>query len=480
MGQASRSLNVGLLYAWHVRWAFALALAALLLAPTAGAWAATMHAAATDASLRDSLLVAGSLRAVGSEGLFGAPVADRLTFDAPVTVRHCPDQGGNPQPDGNCPGGELTHGARLYFRSGGFVAHAPQATLALDAPATAGALGGTNVTLNEFVMPPGLYVGGNATVDVEGASLALRPLRSASSIEVRGDEGFRTYNGTALTLYITGFSAATLDAHGVFVAAPDLSVTIGRAGLVPAERDLRVFDLYTLLSDLQPPEKADRRAAIPGAFGPFQFVPALLDGAAAKRTNLTLNDELRSDFAFLRLADARFAHDGGNWTGSGNATYLVEDDLVKLQPGRAATFPILVPILLVAAAITGRVLTDRGHPTKKRRALAHLTRIGGLVLLCFLAAATLTPLLGFSPLLDMDDLSLRSRVQLALLVFGMMLTSFLTVGFATESLARSAFAWRHRSRALLVPALLGIVAAGVFILLATPALLSFVARFVRL
>lgn len=460
--------------------ACALALAALLATPSAAAWSASLRASPADASLRDSLLVAGALRATGSEGVLGAPLADRLSFDAPVAIRYCPDQAGEAQPDGNCPGGETTSGARLYVWSGGLVAQAPGATLTLVAPASAGALSGPNVTLNSLPLPPGLFVGGAATVEVEGSSLALRPLERTASLEVRGDQGFRTYNGTAYTLYINGFSLATLEAHGAFVAASDLDVQVSRAGLVPAERDLRVVDLYTLLYAVQPPESADRRAAIPGAFGPFQLVPALLDGAAAKRENLTLGEDLRGGFTFLRMRDARFSHDGGNWTGSGNASYMVQDQLVTPQPGTRVKFPVLLTFFLVAGAVIARVATDRVAPSKKRRLLAHLVRVAGLVLLCLLAASTLAPLLGFSPLLDASQLALRSRIQLALLVTGIVATAFIAVGFPAESLARSAFSWRTRPRAILLPALVGLLCTALFILLATPVLLSFVARFVRL
>jgi hypothetical protein len=75
---------------------------------------------------------------------------------------------------------------------------------------------------------------------------------------------------------------------------------------------------------------------------------------------------------------------------------------------------------------------------------------------------------------------MRSRVQLALLVIGMVATAWLAIGLPVESLARSMFAWRGREKAIVIPVLVGLATATLFLLLATPVLLSFVARFVRL
>lgn len=71
-------------------------------------------------------------------------------------------------------------------------------------------------------------------------------------------------------------------------------------------------------------------------------------------------------------------------------------------------------------------------------------------------------------------------MQLALLVTGMVALAWVSIGLPAESLARSAFAWRGRTRALLLPVVAGLAATLAFVLLATPILLSVVARFVRL
>lgn len=457
------------------------ALALLLLLPTALAWEARFVSAPAEASLTESLLLAGAVNATAPEGgYFGAPFADRLLFDQPVSIQYCPDRAGEPQMDAQCPQAEALTGARVYVLAGGLVAQSPTGAIELTTRATAAALGGPNVTLNEFAVGAALYVGGQTVVKATGGALVVRPLLSEASIELRGDQGFRTYNGTAYTLLVSGFDESTLEARGAFVAAPALDVHLARAGTRSAETDLRVDDLYDTLRALQPPERADRRTTVTGAFGFFQIVPALLDGAAAARTNLTLNDAPRDDFTFVRLEDGRFSHEDGNWTGSGNATYMLDGEVLVPRPGAGVRFPILIPIALIGLAVLARAFTPRSAPRRSRRYLAASIRVGGLLALCFLVGSTLAPLLGFSPLVDAASLTLRSRVQLALLVVGMVASAYAAIGFPAESLARSVFAWREQPRATLVPAAVGLAATLIFILLATPILLSFVARFVRL
>lgn len=459
----------------------ALLLVALLAAtPVAAAWPASFIAFPNAVSLTTSLLLAGSIHATSEDAIFGSPYADKLLFDAPVDITYCPDRNGAPQTSTACPAGETTTGAILYVRAGGLVANAPDGPATLTARASAAALGGPNVTLNLLPLGPALYTGGETAIDATTSALLIRPLGSGASLEIRGNEGFRTYNGTTYTLLVSNLTTARLEARGAFLASDTLDVTLARAGLREAENALRVEDLFETLRALQPPETADRRAAISGAFGPFQLVPALLDGAAAGRANLTLNDAPQDDFAFVRLEDGRFAHNGTHWTGSGNASYMVEGDAVTPGPGAKVDFPLLIPITLIFAAIAGRIMTPRESATKARRALTWTLRTLGLILLALTTAAALTPLLGFSPILDARELTDRSRIQLALLVATIITAAYATIGFPAESITRSLLAWRARPQALIVPTLVGIVAAIGFVLLATPVLLSLGARVVRL
>lgn len=460
-----------------------LACIALTLLPTAAAWEATFVSSPSEVSLAESLLLAGAIDATAPDGaFFGAPYGVDVTFDGPVDVRVCPDQAGEPQTSPQCAQNEDTTGVlSFYVLAGGVVAQAPNGVVELSTRATAAALGGPNVTLNEQRIGMGIVVGGPSVITAQDDALILRPLLANASIEVRGNEGFRIYNGTAYTMFVSGsFNTTTLEARGAFLASSELEVRVARAGLVPAETELSVEQLFATLREIQAPERADRRAAVAGAFGPFQLVPALLDGAAAARVNLTLNGGPRGAFTFVRLEDGRFAHDGVNWTGSGNASYMVDDDAVAQSPGKAAKLPIALPIALVVLALAARYLTIREPIARRRRYVALAIRLGGLVLLSFLVASTLAPLLGFSPLLDARSLSLRSRVQLALLNFGMVAIAYVGVGLPIESLVRSLLAWRKRATAIVVPVLVGLAATLVLILVATPALLSFVARSVRL
>ena len=454
-------------------------LALVLAAPLAAAWPAEMVATPRAASLRDGLLVAGSVHATATGGHFGAPAADRLLFDADADVRYCPDRAGDPQAGDPCTGGEQLTGARLYIHQGGVVVRALGAPLELEAPATAAALGGHEVRLNLWDVEPGVYAGGPSVVTANGTVFLVRALRSDASLEVRGNEGFRVYNGTTYTLVIGNVTQARLEARGAFITGGDVALGLDRAPLRDIERTTPVEDLFLLLRALQPPEEADRRADVSGAFGLFQLVPGLLNGGASARQNFTLNGEPRDAFTFVRLEDARFGHDGVNWTGTGNATYMLDGDVVAPDPSIDPRFPVLIPLVIVSAAVAGRALTHRTPPVRFRRRVAGAIRVVGLLLLLLVAAWRLTPVLGFSPL-EMGELALRSRVQLALLTAGMVASAYLAIGFPSESIVRSAYAWRERPRAIIVPSLVGVLATLLFLLLATAILLSFVARFVRL
>lgn len=461
-----------------------LALVVLLLAPLASAWEVSLVAQPAGASLRESLLVAGALSANGTGGTFGAPQAERLLFDVPVSVQHCPDQAGDPQTASNCPGGEALTGVRFYVHAGGVVVQAPpDAPATLDAPATAAAFGGPEVVVNRWSVGPGVYAGGESVVVANGTGFVVRPVGSGASIELRGNEGFRIYNGTAYTLAVAAPDGAAfearLEARGAFLAG-EVEARVTRAPLREAESSLVVDDLYALLRGVQPPERADRRADASETFGLFQLVPGLVNGAAAARANLTLNGETREDFTFVRLTSANFSYTGTHWYGAGDARYMLDGDVLASRPDIDPRFPVVVPLVLVAAAFAGRALTHRARPLRKQRRIAGALRAAGLALLVLVAAWRLTPLLGFSPLLDFADLALRSRVQLALLVLGMVASAYLAIGFPAESVVRSAFAWRERPRAIIVASLAGIVATLVFLVAATAILLSFVARFVRL
>lgn len=481
--RVSRRLNVGERVAVRVARLVLATLVLLVATPGAAAWEARLAAHSSEVSLAESLLLAGAIDAtVPDGGTFGAPYARVFAFDGLADVRVCPDQAGEPQASPQCVQAEDTTGIdKLRINAGGVVARLPAGPIALRANATAAALGGPNVTIGRQAIGPAIVVGGDAYVVAEGNALIVRPLLANASIEVRGNEGFRVYNGTGYTMFVSGDLTKTkLEASGAFLAGEGLDVAVSRSTLVAAETSLVVEHLFTTLREIQAPERADRRASIARAFGPFQLVPALLNGAAAAQVNLTLNGAPRDAFTFVRLQDGRFTHDGANWTGSGNATYLVDGETVAPAPSRVPVFPYWLPILLVVAALAGRALSDRDPPRRRARYVALALRLAGLAGLMVLAAARLAPLFGFSPLLDARELSLRSRTQLALLVLGMVATAYLAVGIPLESVARSIHARMGRRQALLVPVLAGLLGALVFVLLATPTLLSFVARYVRL
>lgn len=459
----------------------ALAFALLLLVPTAGAWGFQWESGSDDVSLTDSPLVAGALRVQATGGRFGSPQVDVVAFGRALRVEMCPDSAGEPSSAPNCPDGEITTEASLFVLAGGFVVvPASDAAVTLDAPAAAGALGGPNVTVNRVTLGPAAYVGGASVMEAEGDRFDLRPVGEGTSIEVRGDQGFRRYNGTAYTLRLQGAEGAHVESRLSYMGGQDLSVEVRRAPLGAAERGILVDDLFRVVRSVQPPESADRRADLAEAFGPFQLVPALLNGGVAGRANVTLDGEARDGFTFVRVDDLRLGSNLSRWSGAGNATYLVEGDVISTRPGAGARFPLAVPVILVGLALLGRAVTLREAPPRGRRRLAALARVLGFVLLALVAAAMLSPLLGFSPLLDGDELAQRSRVQFALVVAGMAAVAYLGIGLPVESLMRTAFAQRARPAAVAWPAAIGVAAALGFVLVGSATLLAFVARYVRL
>lgn len=465
----------------------------LLLTPTAAAaWSFRLEGGADDVSLTDSPLVAGRLVANATGAIFGAPTIERATFGREATIGYCPDAASGEEPPSApapgaddprvaCNGGEQLTNAGIYVFAGGLVVQAaPDVEARLVAEAAVGALAGPNLTLNRVALGPAVLVGGPAEIDSDGDAYVIRPLGGNASVEIRGDQGFRRYNGTGYTLRVVGASGAHIESRGTFLGGDGLALAIDRAPLARAERGIDVEDLFVLLRAVQPAERADRRADLAEAFGPFQLVPALLNGAIAGRGNLTLDGVPQDDLLFLRVTDLRMERNETAWTGGGNATYLVQADVLAPRPGTGTRFPLLAPVVLLALALAGRALTAREPAPRRRRLAANALRLAGFAFLVLVAAAFLKTLLGFSPLFDAPSLALRSRVQLALLTTGMAATSYLGIGLPVDSLARTAMSHRKRPDAVLLPALLGLLAALLFLLLASATLLAFIARYVRL
>jgi len=339
----------------------------------------------------------------------------------------------------------------------------------------------TNMSAPLAVAGPALVVGGQAHARLEGGTFLARPLGRNVSIELRGDAGIKLYNGSSWVFQVVNASVFDIEAPGAFaLLATDAQIRLSRAPLATAERGTGLEDLFAELRALTPPQDADRRADLAEVFGPFQLVPALLDGTLAARSNLTLNGGARDGFTLVRAPDARLGLENASWVGQGNATLLVAGDALGPDPGSETGAPIVVPLVLAAAAIAARAFTKReATPWRKRRLLA-LARVGGLLVLVLLAAWTLAPLLGFHPLFDLRALSTRSRAQVLTLTAALGLVAWLGVGLSLESLARSAFAWRKRKAARWIPAAVGFVGAALFLWLASAGLTSLVARFVRL
>lgn len=471
----------------------ALLLALLVAAPVAGAWPATIVAQVEpDLSVQSSLLLSGAIRIAAPGASFGAIGAPDATFGDDLTVEYCPDTpAGITAPGCAAPPaqatslGNLTTAATLRIADGGFVAiPAPDARLDLNASAAAVALGGTNVTVNLMHVGLGAYMGGAVVLDVQTTTLSIRPLGRNASIEVDGAEGARTYNGTGFTLYVTGMERAHVPTRGAYVALhEDARIEITREQIGIVERSLALDDLHAVMRAVLPGDRIDRRADLATAFGPFQVVPALLNGAIAQRRNLTLNDVLYDDFLLVRVTDMTLARAAGNWTGIGNATYVVESGTIAERPGDAHTLPLPLAGLLAVGAIAGRAFTTRTTPAKRARILQRAARAAAATILVTVAIGTVTDVFGVSLIREYADLSPRARAQLGLLALGAAALAYALAGIAVSSLTRSALArWRTRwpLATTLTPILTGCAAALLVLWLNAPALVSAVARIVRL
>jgi hypothetical protein len=464
----------------------ALLLALLLALPTAAAWSAQLaQPVSPGLHLRDGLLVAGALQGGAHGAPFGAAQVDRLFLGDDATVTQCPLNG--TQPDASCGGrSDMPNGhAQVRVLSGGLVAiPAQDAPETLASPAGAGLLGRVdlrNLSPPLPVVGPARARGGRARLHSDATAYLLRPFGRDVQVEIRGDAGIKQYNGTDAVFQITGAAGLDLEAPAAFLVLSNGSaVEVKSAPLAIAESGNGLEDLFTLVRALSPPAEADRRADLANAFGPFQLVPALLDGAVAAHANLTLNGAPQTDFLLVRTRDARVSLASDTWTTRGNATMMVQADVMAADPGSRVDPPLVLPAILGVLALVARILTPRAPtPWAGRRWLA-LARAGGLVALALVASFVLARLLGFHPLLDWGALSPRSRVQLTTLVALTALAAWLVVGLSLESLARSAFAHRKRPAARAWPLAVGLTGALVFLLVAGAPLASLVARFVRL
>jgi hypothetical protein len=369
--------------------------------------------------------------------------------------------------------------------SGGLVAiPAEDAPETLASPSAAGILGRVDLANLSPPLPvagPALALGGHARLRSEATTYLLRPFGRDVAIEVRGDAGIKQYNGSDAVFQVTGAEGLDLEGPAAFLAlANGSAVDVRAAPLAVAESGSGLEDLFSLVRALAPPAEADRRADLAEAFGPFQVVPALLDGALAAHANLTLNGAPQRDFLLVRTGGARVVLAGDAWQAQGDATLLVQGDVLAADPTSRVDPPVVLPAILAALALLARLLTPRARtPWAHRRWLA-LARAGGLLALVLVASSVLARLLGFHPLLDWGALSPRTHAQLALLVALTALAAWLMVGLSLESLARSALAQRKRPAARAWPLAVGMLAALVYLLVAGAPLASLVARFVRL
>lgn len=462
------------------------ALLALLLAcPAAGAWGARVEQPVSPGlHLRDGLLVAGALNASANGTAFGAASVTKLFLGDHATVTQCPLNG--TRPDEACGGRpEANANATMRVLSGGLVLVPTEARPAsLESPAGVGLLGTldlANLSPPIPVQGPALALGGHARVHSAATSFVLHPLGRDVSIEVRGDAGIHRYNGSNAVFQVTGAEGLDLESPGAFLVLENGSaIRVRAAPLAIAESGNGIEDLYALLRAVAPPAQADRRADLAAAFGPFQVVPALLDGALAAHANLSLNGAAQDDFLLVRAPDADLVLDGATWRGAGNATLLVQGDVIAAAPESRVDPPIVLPLILAALAIVAWALTPRDRVPWRTRRLAALARAGGFLALALVASWVLARLLGFHVLLDWGSLSTRSRVQVGLVVALAGALAWLYVGLSLESLAKSAFAQRRRAGAVWIPLAAGMLGALVFLLVAGAPLASMVARFVRL
>lgn len=481
----------------------AAALALVLLAPTASAWAFELGAPIDERlSVRSSLLLAGALQVNATGAAFGASRVDDANFGFGLVIDYCPDQAGSPTtsacaiatapappaadtPDASSAArgqSNRTTDATLRILGGGFIAiPAADAEVHLDATSAAAALGGANVTYNRLRVGPTLHAGGAITLDVLSDTYAIRPLGANSSLQVLGAERDYTVEGTGYTLVLQGADRAVIRADGAFVALGlGDTLDLAPALLSDIERHLDVDLLHESLRAILPADQTDRRAHIATAFGPFQIVPALLNGVVAQSDNLTIAGENRAGFTLLRVTDMQLRREDGAWNATGNATYAVHGDSFATTLGEPSGAPILVPSILLLGAIGARAWTRRDTPpraTRNRRALYRLALLAALVPI---AAWTIARLLGVHPLLDLGDLSTRSRAQLLLLTLATAATAWLAVGLPLASLLVSGFRRFRHTQSVLLPALLALLASGITLWLATDAIVAVVAKFVRL
>lgn len=457
-------------------------LLALLLAPTASAWALEVEAPlGGELSVRGALLVAGALHAEARDAVFGAPEATSLDLGEDLRVEWCPDRAGAPAPSG-CPGGNVTEPARLRVFAGGVVVTAPAGVAqVLDAPMAAAALGGGNVSAGGRLVGPALFAAGTVSVASEGDAFVVRPAGRDPSLLVEGPDGPVWRNGTAFTLYVSQASGARLDAPGAFLELPpDATLRVSPAPLAVADRAQPAEALHALMRGLLPGDKVDRRADVATAFGPFQVVPAFLNGVVAAHANLTVGGEAQDAFFLARVDDLSLRVDGDAVAGAGNATYLVQGASLAASPGGRETLPWILTVLLGVAALAARAFTVRRMPPRRARMVRAALRLLVAAALLLLAAGGAARLLGVPWRPDDADLSVRSRAQLLALASAMALLAHAMVGLPTASLVRSLLSWRRRERAALLPVLSGGAAAALLLLLEGPAVLAAVARMVRL
>ncbi len=470
----------------------ALLLAFLALTPSVSAWSAEVSSPVDAAlSARSSLLVAGHLVATAEGARFGAPQVQRADFgdDAIVCVRSdYPDPNALPSPPRDttdptdCSDGERHRAARVRVLVGGLlVTPDPSDIITFDVAAGVGALGGANLTLDGVRIGPGLFAGGASTLTAEGTTFTLRPLGEKASVEVRGMDGFKLYNGTEYTFTLTNAEGAFLEAPGGFVQlGRDDTVRVNRASMQTAERGISVDAFHRLALSIVAPDQVDRRADLVAAFGPFQVVPALLNGAVSQAQNLTLGTQFHETPLVFQVEDASFTFANNTWLGHANGTATIQDGRVSKDIDAPRGPPLLIPILLGIVAIAARAFTDRATPQRRGRMLGWVAWGLCALILVLSAANAAARLLGANPFLDFPALSNRSRVQLMLLAVGVAATAGGLVGVSLASLVRSLLSRLGRKSAVIIPPAAGALAAFIFIWISAAPLVTLVAKFVRL
>jgi len=438
-------------------------------------------------SLRTSLLVAGQVIANASDAAFGSPDIIRVDLGDDLAIVYCPDGATstnarpNPATSNACAGAQTFTGARLRVLDGGFIAlPGPGGAVTLNTTAGAAAVGGTNMSFNTIAVGAGVYAAGPTDLRADADAYVVRPLGNNATLEVRAQEGFRTFTGRGYTLLVSGSDGAFIETRGAFMGIADGQVNVTRAPLQIAEREIHLDELHLLLSSLVPPEAADRRADLAMAFGPFQVVPAILNGALATRANTTLDGEDLTAFHFWRVDSLLISSNASHYDADAAITYTADEVALITPDGKRPAPPLVLPLLLTMFALSGRYLTPRTAARRAVRLRAGLIGLVAVAITLVLSTALLSATLGVNPLLDATQLGARSRVQLQLLTFGMVAVAWALVGWQTSSLTRSVFATRGRSDAVLVPRLVGLAVATLFMFAADRGLLTAVATIVRL